>query len=75
MDPTVMSAARDLAQNQRRSLGVVISELARKGLEAASPAGSERQRNGFPLFDVPRGAPSATTAMVKEILADEDLPS
>jgi hypothetical protein len=54
---------------------VVISELARKGLESVSPAGSGKKRNGFPLFDVPQSARPATTALVKEILADEDLPS
>jgi len=75
IDPIVLSAAKDVARLSRRSLGAVISEWARKGLEASRTPQSVLERNGFPLFSVPAGSPPVTTETVREILADEDLPA
>lgn len=75
IDAVVLTAARDVAHLSRRSLGAVISEWARKGLEASRTPPSTLERNGFPLFSVPPRTPPATTEIVNEILADEDLPT
>ena len=75
IDPVVLSAAKDVAHLGRRSLGAVISEWARKGLEALRTPPSALERNGFPLFSIPAGTPPVTTETVNEILADEDLPT
>lgn len=68
LDPDVLHAARHLAGHQHRSLGKVISDLARKGLRGGNaPAGDSR--NGFPLF-----ATSGEAAVVtpEDIKRDED---
>lgn len=75
IDPIVLSAAKDVAAHSRRSVGAVLSEWARKGLEASRTAPSTRLRNGFPLFAIPADAAPVTSETVSEILADEDLPA
>jgi hypothetical protein len=66
IDEDIMQAARALAAAQRRSLGQVISDLARKGL-APRPEriGSDE---GFPVFRVDPGAPVITPEMVSAAL-------
>ena len=66
IDEDIVQAARALAAAQRRSLGKVISDLARKGL-APRPEriGSEK---GFPVFRVDPGAPVITPEMVSAAL-------
>jgi hypothetical protein len=66
LDEDIVQAARALAAAQRRSLGKVISDLARKGL-APRPEriGSE---GGFPVFRVDPGAPVITPEMVSAAL-------
>jgi hypothetical protein len=66
IDPEVLSAAKKIAAARSSSLGKVISELARRGLEARSKVGS---RHGFPVFEVPPDAPALTPEQVRE---DED---
>jgi hypothetical protein len=66
IDPEVLSAARKLAASRSTSLGEVISELARRGLEARAKVGS---RHGFPVFEVPANSPPLTPEQVRE---DED---
>jgi hypothetical protein len=67
IDDDVVAAARELATTQRRSLGSVISELARKGL---TPARVEVEGD-LPVIRVPAGAPPITSEMVRRAL-DED---
>ena len=67
IDEDVVSAARELAAGERRSLGSVISELARRGL---TPARIETD-DGLPLIRVPAGTPPITPEMVRRAL-DED---
>jgi hypothetical protein len=75
IDSIVLSAAKDTAHRARCSVGAVISEWARKGLEASRAMPSSLHRNGFPLFAIPADAASVTAERVNEILADEDLPA
>jgi len=67
LDDDVVAAARELATNERRSLGAVISELARRGL---TPARVEAE-DGIPSIRVPPGTPPITPEMVRRAL-DED---
>lgn len=65
LDPDVLAAARALARARGRSIGSVVSELARTGLRPVVP---RRKRAGFPLFDVPRDAPPLTDEAVTAVL-------
>ncbi len=49
LDEDVLAAARALAQGQGRTLGEVVSELARKGL---APAAAPQFRTGIRLMPV-----------------------
>jgi hypothetical protein len=68
IDEDVLQAARALATAQRKSLGRVISDLARRGLAQRSQGvGPERR---FPVFKVDADAPLITPEMVSTA-ADE----
>jgi hypothetical protein len=70
IDEDVLRAARSLARAEGRSVGEVVSELARKGLR---PAPSKRRgRSGLPTFDVPADTAVLTPEMVREALEDAD---
>lgn len=64
LDDDVVAAARELAAGQRRSLGSVISELARRGL---TPARVETDGD-LPVIRVPAGTPPITPEMVRRAL-------
>ena len=66
LDPDIMSAARQIARARSQSIGEVISELARRGLEARSKVA---MRQGFPVFQVSRGASPLTP---EDVRRDED---
>jgi hypothetical protein len=67
IDDDIVAAARELAAGERRSLGSVISELARRGL---TPARVEVDGD-MPVIRVPGGTPALTPEMVARAL-DED---
>jgi hypothetical protein len=67
IDEDVLVAARELAAPERRSLGSVISELARRGLTPARVAAED----GVPVIRVPPGTPPITPELVRRAL-DED---
>jgi hypothetical protein len=67
IDDDVAVAARELAAGQGRSLGSVISELARRGL---TPARVEAD-DDVPVIRVPAGTPPITPEMVRGALDDE----
>jgi hypothetical protein len=67
LDDDVVYAARELAAEEGRSLGSVLSELARRGL---TPARVEADGD-LPTIRVPAGAPPITPQMVRRAL-DED---
>jgi hypothetical protein len=67
LDDDVVAAARELAASERRSLGSVVSELARRGLTP-----SQVDTTGdLPTIRVPPGTPAITAEMVRRAL-DED---
>jgi len=67
IDEDVVAVARQLAAGERRSLGSIISELARRGL---TPARVEAD-GGLPVIRVPAGTPPITPEMMRRAL-DED---
>jgi hypothetical protein len=66
IDPEILSAARQIAAARSKSIGEVISELARRGLEARGRTGS---RHGFPVFKVSIGASPLT---LDDVRRDDD---
>jgi hypothetical protein len=68
IDDDVLEAARSLARSESRTLGEVVSDLARKGL---TPRPRLAARGDFPVFEVPADAPPITPERVSEAL-DED---
>lgn len=67
LDDDVVAAARELADAQKRSLGSVISELARRGLTPSKIDAS----GTLPVIRVPAGTAPITAEMVRRAL-DED---
>jgi hypothetical protein len=70
LDEDILRVAKDLARETEQSLGRVLSDLARRGLEP--PKTTARIRNGIPVFDRLPGAKPVTSEMVKELLESED---
>lgn len=64
IDEDVVAAARELAAGEHRSLGAVISELARQGLTPARVDADD----GVPVIRVPAGTPPITPEMVRRAL-------
>lgn len=65
IDDDVLAAARALAEAEHRSLGEVISGLARKALTREQP--SPKYRNGIQLLPIRPGAKPVTLALVNEL--------
>ena len=67
IDADVVAAARELAGAERRSLGSVISEFARRGL---TPAKVDAE-GAVPVIRVPHGTPPITPETVRRALAED----
>jgi len=67
IDDEVVTAARELATSEGRSIGAVISDLARKGL---TPAKVDVEGD-LPVIRVPEGSAPITPEMVRNALDDE----
>lgn len=65
IDDDVLAAARELASAQQKSVGEVISALARTALLPPSPA--RRSRNGVPLLPVKPNTPRVTPELVRQL--------
>ena len=66
LDDDIVIAARELATGEHRSLGAVISELARRGL---TPARID-SGGALPVISVPPGTPAITPEMVHRALEE-----
>ena len=64
IDDDVLAAARALAEQQKRSIGEIVSELARRSLHR--PVG-RTERNGVPLLPITNPAARVTLEMVNEL--------
>jgi hypothetical protein len=70
IDDDVLAAAKEMAASERRSVGEVISALARRAMRPAQS--SRATRNGVPLLAVRPGAPRVTSELVRQL--GEELP-
>ena len=64
IDEDVLMAARAIATQQRRSIGEVISDLARRSLDRPL---SQGERNGIPLLSPHPGSPPITLDLVNRL--------
>lgn len=64
IDDDVLAAAKALARQQHRSVGEVISDLARRAIRRRQTAG---QRNGIPLLSPRPEAPLVTLELVNAL--------
>jgi hypothetical protein len=71
LDEDVYRAARSLAQANGRSIGSVLSELARTALRPPAPA-RHGKKGAFPTFAVGKDAPPLTSEMVRAALSDDE---
>ncbi|MGI9039445.1 MAG: antitoxin [Gemmatimonadota bacterium] len=68
IDDDVLRAARSLADEERKSLGAVVSDLIRRAL---TPDDRTRYQGAFPVFRVREGTPPLTPEMVARALDEE----
>jgi hypothetical protein len=64
IDEDVLMAARAIATQQRRSIGEVISDLARRSLDRPL---SQGERNGIPLLSPRPDSPPITLDLVNRL--------
>lgn len=65
IDDDVLTAAKEMAAAQNRTIGEVISSLARQGM---NPVTSRRKtRNGVPLLPVRTGTARVTSELVRQL--------
>lgn len=65
IEDDVLAAAKELAARQGKSVGEVISSLAREALRPKKSA--KRTRNGVPLLPVRPGTPRVTLELVNRL--------
>lgn len=65
IDDDVLAAAKELAATERKSVGEVISALARSALHPG--ASRHRTRNGVPLLPVRPGAQRVTSQLIRQL--------
>lgn len=70
IDDDVLAAAKEMAATERKSVGEVISTLARRALRPAAP--TRKSRNGVPLLPVNPEGPRVTSELVHQLR--EELP-
>ena len=70
IDDDVLRAAKKIAAIEKRSVGEVISSLARQAL--SSTESTVRTRNGVPLLQVRKGARRVTPELIHQLR--EELP-
>jgi hypothetical protein len=72
IDDDVLAAAREMASTERKSVGEVISALARQAMRP-NPS-SRATRNGVPLLAVRPGAPRVTSELVRQLQEEPPRP-
>ena len=66
IDDDVLAAARHLAEREHRSMGEVISALARQGLSRGTRS-AKAERNGIPLLVSRKGTVPVTPELVNQL--------
>ena len=67
IDDDILDVAKSLAETERRTVGEVISDLARRGLQ---PRDCREERDGFPVFEVKESAAPVTLDKVRLALEE-----
>ncbi len=70
LDEDVVQVARDLAQEREQSLGRVLSDLVRRGLQPAATPGV--RRGSIPILPRKPGARPVTARIVRNLLEKEE---
>ena len=65
IDDDVLSAAKEMAQIEKKSVGEVISSLARHALTRSET--TAKTRNGVPLLKTRKGAQRVTSELVNRL--------
>lgn len=65
IDDDVLAAAKEMAATERKSVGEVISALARQAMRPT--VSGLKTRNGVPLLPVRSGAPRVTSELVRQL--------
>ncbi len=65
IDDDILAAAREIAATEQKSVGEVISALARNGMKPVNAR--RRTRNGIPLLAVRPGAQRVTSELVRQL--------
>ena len=65
IDDDILAAAKEMAAAERRTIGEVISSLARQALRPAPHA--HPTRNGVPLLALRPGSPRVTSELVRRL--------
>lgn len=66
IDDDVLAAAKHLAERERKSIGEVISILARQGLDKGTRS-ARSSRNGVPLLAARKGGARVTLELVNKL--------
>jgi len=66
IDDDVLAAAKHLAERERKSIGEVVSALARQGL-ARGTRSAKTERNGIPLLPRRKAAVPVTLELVNQL--------
>ncbi len=69
LDDDVLAAARELAEREGKTMGQVLSELARRALRPSTPAGG--MRNGIPQFPVRADGVPVTLELANRLRDEE----
>jgi hypothetical protein len=67
IDDDVLVAARGLAERDDKTIGEVISDLARQALQAPRDQFEFETRNGVPLLPVRKGSLPVTTELINRL--------
>ncbi len=67
IDDDILAAAKHLAERQSKSLGEVVSALARQGLQGSAPRTVRAVRNGVPLLRNRKDAAPVTLDLVNRL--------
>lgn len=67
IDDDVLIAAKHLAERERKTVGEVLSALARQGLARVAGPSSVTQRNGIPLLPRTEGNAPVTPELVNAL--------
>lgn len=65
IDDDILAAAKEIAATERKSVGEVISALARSAMRPHSA--NRKTRNGVPLLSVRPGVPRVTSELVRKL--------